>query len=76
MTKDMEWGVHMLQIFGDSKIIINWENGFQRCHIIRLMPLLEEVMLLKQHFDYISFTHVYRERNIIVDKLSKEGVQL
>jgi hypothetical protein len=40
------------------------------------MPLLDEVFLLKQHFDFISFTHVYRERNSIADKLSKEGAQL
>ena len=76
MSKNLEWGVQMLQIFGDSKIIINWANGFQRCHFIRLVPLLDEVLLLKQHFDFISFTYVYRERNTIANRLSKEGAQL
>ena len=40
------------------------------------MPLLDEVLLLKHHFDFISFTHVYRERNSIADRLSKERAQL
>ena len=65
-----------LQIFGDSKIVINWANGYQRCHIIRLIPLLEEILVLKQHFDFISITCVYRERNNLANKLSKEGTQL
>ena len=76
MTKTLEWGVRNLQIFGDSKIIINWANGFQRCHIIRLISLLEEILVLKQNFDFLSITHVYRERNRVADKLSKEGTQL
>ena len=76
LTKALEWGVQSIQIFGDFEIIINWENGIKRCHILRLMPLLDEVLLLKLHFDYISFTHVYRERSSLVDRLSKEGAQL
>lgn len=40
------------------------------------MPLLDEVMLIKSQFDYISFSHVYRERNTLADRLSKEGVHL
>jgi len=67
--------VNQLQIFGDSKIIINWANSFQHCHIVRLLPLLEEVLNLKHHFDFISLTHVYRESNFLADRLSKEGVQ-
>ena len=76
MIKAMEWGCRSLQIFGDSMIIINWENGIQRCHIIRLLPFLEDIFLFKQHFDSLSITHVYRERNKMDETLSKEGAQL
>ena len=48
-------------------------NGTHRCNILRLTPLLDEVMLLKLHFDNISFSHVYREINTLEDRLSKEG---
>ena len=43
---------------------------------MRLYPILEEVLLLKQHFNKISFIHVYRERNRVADRLSKEAMQL
>ena len=39
---------------------------------MRLLPLVEEVLLLKNHFDMIYFKHVYRERNHLADRLSKE----
>ena len=29
MSKALEWGVQLIQIFGDSKITINWANGVQ-----------------------------------------------
>lgn len=57
-------------------IIINWANGVQRCNSMRLQPILEEVLLLKQNFDSCSIIHVYREGNRVVDHLSKEGWEL
>lgn len=63
-----------LQIFGDSMKIINWENIIQRCHILRLFPILEEVLIIKQHFDYLIITHVYNECNRLDDFLSKEDL--
>ena len=73
MIKALEWGAHSIQIFGDSKLTINWAMGSHRCNILRLTPLLDEILFIKCHFDFISFTHVYRERNSTADKLSKEG---
>lgn len=73
LSKAIERGCRSLQIFGDSMMVINWENGTQRCHIMRLLPFMEEIFLFKQHFDFLSITHVYRERNWLVDALSKEG---
>jgi ribonuclease HI len=72
----VEQGCQTLQVFGDSLIIINWENGVHRCHISRLVPILEDVMHIKSFFDSISFTHIYRERNQLADRLSKEVAQL
>lgn len=76
LTKAWEWGVHILQVFEDSKIILEWEKGTQNYNILRLRPSLEEVKHLSSLFDLISFVHVYRERNIVADKLSKAGTQL
>jgi hypothetical protein len=54
-------------------LVINWENGVQRFHVMLLLPLVEEVLLLKSQFEIISFKHVYRERNHFADRLSKEA---
>lgn len=56
-------------------LIINWGNGAQRCHVMRLLPLVEKVLLLKNHFDLIYFKHVYKERNRLEDRLSKEATE-
>jgi len=68
----IEKGIKMLQIYGDSLVVIIWANGLQRCHIMRLIPIVEELRLLKMFFDLICFTHVYKEHNRLADGLSKE----
>ena len=76
MIKVLEWGARSIQIFGDSKLTINWAMGSHRCNILHLTPLLNEILLIKSHFDFICFTHVYKEINSTMDKLSKEVSQL
>ena len=63
-----------VQIFGDSKIVINWFNNTSICHAHTLMNILDDALLLKSHFDSINCHHIYRERNQIFDQLSKEAV--
>jgi ribonuclease HI len=71
-----EKGVQNLQIFGDSKIVINWASKQQSCHNILLHPILEEIFRLLHTLNDYSFNHVYRERNQLVDSLSKVGLHL
>jgi ribonuclease HI len=72
----IEKGCRALQVFGDSLVIINWANGIHRCKISHLLPLHEDVLRIKSLFDNISFSHIYRERNQLADRLSKEAMQL
>ena len=76
MIKALEWGVSSLQVFGDSKIILEWAKGNMNCNILRLRTLLEEVKYLSSLFYLITFVHVYRERNQVASGLSKAGAQL
>jgi hypothetical protein len=39
-----------------------------------LRPIIEEIMNIKNTFVDVSFMHVYRERNMTIDYLSKEGL--
>jgi hypothetical protein len=38
-----------------------------------LLPLLEDVICIKSLFESISFSHIYKERNQLVDMISKEA---
>ena len=71
----LEQGCLSLQVFGDSMLVIEWAKGTVQCHVMILLPILEEVFHIKQQFNHLSFTHVYRERNGVADKLSKEAIQ-
>jgi ribonuclease HI len=68
-----EKGITHLQIFGDSMVVINWMRKTQLCHNINLSSILDEVFLIANIFTNLSFQHVYRERNVATDTLSKEG---
>ena len=72
----LEKGCTVLQVFGDSMIILNWIKELQRCQFMRLVPILADALDIKHRFDSITFTHVYRKRNGLADRLSKESTQL
>ena len=48
----VEKGCKALQVFDDSMIVINWVYGVQRYHITILVLILEEVIDLKNQFDF------------------------
>jgi hypothetical protein len=54
-------------------LVINWLRRTQQCHNIILSPILDEVFTITNLFTNLSFNHVYRERNVKADSLSKEG---
>lgn len=76
ITKAWEWGVTTLQVFRDSKIILEWAKGTMNCNILCLRPLLEEVKHISSLYELITFVDAYRERNTMADTLSKVGMQL
>ena len=62
LIKALEWGVSSIQVFGDSRVILDWTRGNSTCNVICLKPLLEEVKLISSCFNLITFLHIYRER--------------
>jgi hypothetical protein len=63
-----------LQVFGDSKLMIDWTN--QGCSIgnMGLISIMKQVKEVKATFESISFTHVYFEFNTQANILSKEAL--
>ena len=62
-----------IQIFGDSQLVINWAFGKYRLLNIELAMILQDVHRFTDSFEYVSFKHIYRERNSIADALAKAG---
>lgn len=59
MTKNCQ----QIQIFGDSRTVVDWFNNKSNCHAYSLKHILEEIVFFKTFFDQITVSHIYRERN-------------
>jgi len=65
-----------LYIFGDSMFVTKWMNNQHNIHSISLLPLTSHLNKIVGLFTNLSFIHVYRDLNQVVDALSKEALQL
>jgi hypothetical protein len=72
----VERGVNCLQVMGDSKLIIEWENGNYRFENLLIAHIMDRIKEARAQFEFISFQHVYRELSIKEDMLSKEALKM
>lgn len=63
-----------MQLYGDSKLVINWINKKHICNAYTLKHILDEIHRLVSFFDSFICHHIYRERNTVADLLAKEAV--
>ena len=57
-----------------SRVIIEWEKGYSTLQELGFKYWLERVNFFIHKFDQISFFHIYRFYNRVVDGLSKSEV--
>ena len=62
-----------IQIFGDSQLVINWASGKYRLLNLELAMILKDVNRFTDCFEFVSFNHIYRERNSATDALATAG---
>jgi len=67
------YNLDKIQVFGDSQLVINWATGKYRLQNTELAVILQDVHCLADSLDYVSFKHIYRERNFKADSLAKAG---
>lgn len=65
-----------LHLYGDSSLVINSMNVSFQLQDFTLIPLGEQLKVIASTFDFLSYTHIFRELNQDADKLSKEGLQI
>lgn len=69
-------GLSKLQIFGDSKVVIEWAKEKFKVHNVQLQSLLSQIKDYIQSLEWASFSHIFRGINTKTDKLSKEVLSL
>ena len=64
-----------IHIFGDSKIIVDWEVGLHCIRVLHLDPWLRWVQELLATFHELTISHIFREQNVMTDALSRLSLQ-
>jgi len=70
LTKAQQLNIPILDVFGDSLLVIQQTNGKYKVSNVKLLLLHQKVNELKKHFQKITFTHIPREKNTRADYLS------
>jgi hypothetical protein len=63
--------VKKLHVMGYSKLVIDWAHQKNSARDVRLTPLMRDIKLSFQSFEWLSFNHILQELNEKVDELSK-----
>ena len=61
-----------INVYGDSKAIIYWASDVHNINILHLSAWLKQTRWMIGRFKNISFSHVYRKHNQLIDSLSKK----
>jgi ribonuclease HI len=75
LTLAIRLGLDQLQVFGDSKIVIEWLNCRGNLNVTSLMGWKDMIRDLIKSFSTIRFEHIFREQNVEADALSKKALQ-
>ena len=62
--------IKFLKFYGDSNLVISQINGDWETCLQNLIPYHEHVMKLIPYFEEITFEHIPREENNLVDALA------
>jgi ribonuclease HI len=62
--------VSAVNFFADSRLVVEQLNGRFKIKNENLKRLILEIKNLEQKFARVTYTHVYREKNKIADKLA------
>ncbi|MBI5652066.1 MAG: ribonuclease HI family protein [Chloroflexi bacterium] len=63
-----------LQIFSDSKLVVEQMRGMYRVQNERLRALHRRAGALVERFERVTFTHISRERNQLADAIADDAV--
>ena len=69
-------GLSELRVYGDSKTIINRDNDVAILEVLTLDHWCSRIKDMVTRFYTFTCKHTFREHNRVVDRLSKEALEL
>jgi ribonuclease HI len=75
LDKAIHLKINEIQVYGDSKLVINQMNGIYKVKNEALTFLHKKAVELSKLFDNIQFTHIYREHNKRADELANLSIK-
>lgn len=70
MRGALEMNIKSLNVEGDSKMVIKQMTGEYKVKSPNLITLYKEAVSLRDEFDSIGFSHIYRKHNVRADELA------
>jgi hypothetical protein len=52
-------GIRNIQVFGDSKLVVDWFKGRAQLVILALLPWQHRIRELQEAYDFVTIEHVY-----------------
>ena len=71
----LELNIINIEIYADSELVVKQINGDYKVKHERMKPLHRKAIALLCQYSNWCLQHVYRDDNMIADKLSKEGME-
>ena len=65
-----------MNIYRDSKTVIEWAQGRNNIRVPHLQNLLRAIQSLQPSFETLHFNHVYKEFNTKADTLYKQALAI
>ena len=69
----IELNIINLKILSESELVVKQVNGDYKVKNDRMRDLHKKVLYLLEQYENWEINHIMREKNIIADKLSKQG---
>ena len=74
LRRARELGVHEVEVFADSELMIRQLGGRYQVKSKSLRPLYEEALKLLNTFERVKLVHVPREMNRAADEMSNQAI--
>ena len=72
LRDDLSHGISLLRVYLDAQLVVSQLNEVYRVYNRTLHRRLLRVRILKYYFDYITYIHVSRRSNQLIDTLANQ----